>query len=86
VKYADYFKQLQTRILEEVMPFPQNDTSPELRAYYQGQGDAAFFLRLRDFLTQRVSAHLSTSARELAWVHEAEAVALRKETREATAA
>ena len=40
------------------MCFAQNDTSPELRAFYQGQGDAAFFSRLRDYLSQRVSPHL----------------------------
>ena len=76
VKYGDYFAQLKARILEEVMPFSQNDTSPELRAYYQGQGDAAFFSRLRDFLSQRVSQHASSCQTELSQV-QSESVRIR---------
>ncbi len=50
-QYANCVINLKTRIKEEVMCFAQNDTSPELRAFYQGQGDAAFFSRLRDYLS-----------------------------------
>jgi len=39
--------------------------SPELLAYYEGKGDAEFFLRLRKFLSERVSGHLETSRQNL---------------------
>lgn len=58
VKYSEYAKQLKARVKVEVMQFSENITSPELSAYYQGEGDTAFFSRLRDFLSHRVSAHM----------------------------
>ena len=35
-KFSVYARELKTRIKKEVMQFSQNDTSPELRAYFEG--------------------------------------------------
>ena len=36
IKFSAYARELRTRIKEEVMQFCQNDTSPELKAYFEG--------------------------------------------------
>ena len=54
VNYAGYAKQLKERIMQDVLQFSDNHTSPELDFYFERKVDDAFVLRLKDLLSKSV--------------------------------